>query len=89
MASQVIKKDKRALALVRFAGDVPRASQNVPWQVKLRVGTKILPLAYRLAENIRLRGKTEDLDTLENEIARTYSLLALSQGPVKAKSREP
>ena len=72
MATRVIKKDRRALALVRFAGDTPQCSSNVPRQIKLRVGTKLLPLTHRLAETIRLRADTEDPDVLEAEVYRTF-----------------
>ena len=57
---------------MRIAGDVPQGSQNVPRQVKLRVGTKLLPLTYKLAETIRLRADTEDPDVLEAEVYRTF-----------------
>ena len=72
MATRVIKKDRRALALVRFARDTPQCSSNVPRQIKLRVGTKFLPLTYKLAETIRLRADTEDPDVLEAEVYRTF-----------------
>ena len=83
MATKVIKKDRRALALVRFAGDTPQSSQNVPRQVKLWVGTKLLPLTYRLVETIRLRADSEDPDVLEAEVYRTFRemLTSLSDTP--------
>ena len=79
----MLLKDKRALALVRIAGDVPQSSSNVPRQIKLRVGTKLLPLTYRLAETIRLRADSEDPDVLEAEVYRTFRemLASLSDTP--------
>ena len=71
------------MALVRFAGDTPQSSQNVPRQVKLWVGTKLLPLTYRLVETIRLRADSEDPDVLEAEVYRTFRemLASLSDTP--------
>ena len=71
------------MALVRFAGDTPQCSSNVPRQIKLRVGTKLLPLTHRLAETIRLRADTEDPDVLEAEVYRTFRemLASLSDTP--------
>ena len=88
MASRLLKSDRKAFALLRF--EAPQRPTSVPCQLKMHVATKLLPLAYREAENVSTKRRTEDPYEVEHEISKTFreTLTGLSDTQCPSFSRE-